>query len=154
MALLLKSEPSAAAITPPVGMNRQMQPAAAPRMTGASRLRPQFSDEDLDMARSLSALHIRYGIAHEAVPYLMMIRRERPQDIETTRLLALAMLKLGKWNEADHLLSELDVLAARSGNPDGFGRLEALWRSLVLFKTNRFREARDWFSKFTSAKGY
>ncbi|MEZ5792452.1 MAG: tetratricopeptide repeat protein [Nitratireductor sp.] len=148
MALLLKAKIDGQQS----GLPAQSAPAGnrypAQHSVSASRPRGLYQSEDMDMARSLSALHIRYGRPHEAIPYLMVIRRERPGDVEATRLLALAFLKLERWDEADRLLAELDASA------NGPGRFHALWRSLILFRKNRLLEARDWFRKFVSSREF
>lgn len=104
---------------------------------------------DQQMLSALSAMQIRYGRANEAIPYLMMIRKINPKNIECARLLALAFMRLERWAEAEAMVEEYDHLQkANSGNPlDG---IVLLYRSLVSFKTNRIADAKAWFGKFRS----
>lgn len=106
-----------------------------------------WSDQQILCA--LSAMQIRYGRAAEAIPYLMMIRKINPKNIECSRLLALAFMRLERWAEAEAMVEEYDYLQkAKSGNPlDG---IVLLYRSLVSFKTNRLADAKAWFGKFRS----
>lgn len=104
---------------------------------------------DQQMLCALSAMQIRYGRSAEAIPYLMMIRKINPKNIECSRLLALAFMRLERWAEAEAMVEEYDYLQkANSGNPlDG---IVLLYRSLVSFKTNRLSDAKAWFGKFRS----
>lgn len=104
---------------------------------------------DQQMLCALSAMQIRYGRASEAIPYLMMIRKINPKNVECSRLLALAFMRLERWAEAEAMVEEYDFLQkANSGNPlDG---LVLLYRSLVSFKTNKIADAKAWFGKFRS----
>jgi len=104
---------------------------------------------DQQMLCALSAMQIRYGRAAEAIPYLMMIRKINPKNVECARLLALAFMRLQRWTEAEALVEEYDYLQkANSGSPlDG---VVLLYRSLVSFKTNKIADAKSWFGKFRS----
>ena len=104
---------------------------------------------DQQMLCALSAMQIRYGRAAEAIPYLMMIRKINPKNVECSRLLALAFMRLERWTEAEAMVEEYDYLQkANSGSPlDG---IVLLYRSLVSFKTNKIADAKSWFGKFRS----
>lgn len=104
---------------------------------------------DQQMLCALSAMQIRYGRANEAIPYLMMIRKINPKNVECARLLALAFMRLQRWAEAEAMVEEYDYLQkANSGKAlDG---IVLLYRSLVSFKTNRIADAKAWFGKFRS----
>jgi Flp pilus assembly protein TadD len=97
--------------------------------------------EDFRLLCALAALQLRYGKPQEAAGYLMALRRLQPRNGQVLRLLAISLMKLGRWQEAETILDELD--AASPGE-----RSLPLWRSLIRFNTNRFAEARDWFHKF------
>lgn len=99
------------------------------------------------MMCALSAMQIRYGRPAEAVPYLMMVRKINPQNVEATRLLALSFMRLGRWQEADTMVEEYDHLQKSSGSGVVNG-LVLLYRSLVSFKTSRISDAKAWFGKF------
>ncbi len=104
---------------------------------------------DQQMLCALSAMQVRYGRSAEAIPYLMMIRKINPGNLECIRLLALAFMRLNRWQEAEAMVEELDYLQkANSGNV--IGGLVLLYRSLVSFKTNKIAEAKSWFGKFRS----
>ncbi len=104
---------------------------------------------DQQMLCALSAMQVRYGRSAEAIPYLMMIRKINPKNLECTRLLALAFMRLNRWQEAEAMVEELDYLQkANSGNV--IGGLVLLYRSLVSFKTNKIADAKSWFGKFRS----
>lgn len=118
----------------------------AETQTPAKREIP-LSWSDQQMMCALSAMQIRYGRPAEAIPYLMMIRKINPKNLEATRLLALSFMRLQRWNEADAMVEELDYLqkSSSTGVADG---LILLYRSLVSFKSNRVADAKSWFGKF------
>ena len=99
------------------------------------------------MLCALSAMQVRYGRSAEAIPYLMMIRKINPRNVECSRLLALAFMRLNRWQEAEAMIEELDYLQkADSGSVlDG---VVLLYRSLISFKTNKIADAKSWFNKF------
>ena len=94
------------------------------------------------MLCALAALQLRYGKPQEAAGYLMALRRIQPRNCQVLRLLAICLMKLGRWQEAELILDELDAASP------GAERSLALWRSLIRFRTGRLAEARDWFHKF------
>lgn len=104
---------------------------------------------DQQMLCALSAMQIRYGRPNEAIPYLMMIRKINPKNLECCRLLALAFMRLQRWHEADAMIAEYEYLqqSTQSSAMDG---VIMLYRSLVAFKTNRITDAKNWFGKFRS----
>lgn len=104
---------------------------------------------DQQMLCAFSAMQVRYGRSAEAIPYLMMIRKINPKNIECTRLLALAFMRLERWQEAEAMVEELDYLQKASA-PSVVGGLVLLYRSLVSFKTNKIADAKSWFGKFRS----
>ena len=108
-----------------------------------------LSWSDQQMLCALSAMQIRYGRSAEAIPYLMMVRKINPKNIECSRLLALAFMRLNRWQEAEAMVEEYDYLQkANAGNViDG---IVLLYRSLVSFKTNKIADAKSWFGKFRS----
>ncbi len=91
---------------------------------------------------ALAALQLRYGKPQEAAGYLMALRRMQPRNPQVLRLLAISLMKLGRWQEAELILDELDAASP------GSERSLPLWRSLIRFRTNRLAEAREWFHKF------
>lgn len=104
---------------------------------------------DQQMLCALSAMQIRYGRANEAIAYLMMIRKINPKNVECSRLLALAFMRLERWAEAEAMVEEYDYL--QKGNSNGpLDGIVLLYRSLVSFKTNRIADAKAWFGKFRS----
>lgn len=104
---------------------------------------------DQQMLCALSAMQIRYGRANEAIAYLMMIRKINPKNVECSRLLALAFMRLNRWAEAEAMVEEYDYL--QKGNSNGpLDGIVLLYRSLVSFKTNRIADAKAWFGKFRS----
>lgn len=104
---------------------------------------------DQQMLCALSAMQIRYGRANEAIAYLMMIRKINPKNVECSRLLALAFMRLNRWAEAEAMVEEYDYL--QKGNSNGpIDGIVLLYRSLVSFKTNRIADAKAWFGKFRS----
>lgn len=104
---------------------------------------------DQQMLCAFSAMQVRYGRSAEAIPYLMMIRKINPKNIECTRLLALAFMRLERWQEAEAMVEELDYLQ-KANSPSVVGGLVLLYRSLVSFKTNKIADAKSWFGKFRS----
>jgi len=102
---------------------------------------------DQQMLCAMSAMQIRYGRPAEAIPYLMMIRKINPKNVECARLLALSFMRLERWQEAEIMVEEYDTLqkSQRTGVVDG---LVLLYRSLVSYKTSKIAEAKSWFGKF------
>lgn len=99
------------------------------------------------MLCALSAMQIRYGRPSEAIPYLMMVRKINPKNVEAARLLALSFMRLERWQEADSMVEEYDFLQKSNGTGVVDG-LVLLYRSLVSFKSNRIADAKSWFGKF------
>jgi len=106
-----------------------------------------LSWSDQQMLCAMSAMQIRYGRPAEAIPYLMMIRKINPKNVECARLLALSFMRLGRWQEAETMVEEYDFLqkSQQTGVVDG---LVLLYRSLISYKTSKIAEARSWFGKF------
>ncbi len=115
-------------------------------------INPALSDipltwSDQQMLCALSAMQIRYGRPAEAIPYLMMIRKINPSNIEATRLLSLSFMRMGRWHEAEAMIEELDFLQQSSSGGTVNG-LVLLYRSLVSYKINKIADAKAWFGKF------
>ena len=108
-----------------------------------------LDDEDRELLVALAAMQLRYGEAAEAVAYLMAARRIFPGDADVLRLLADALLKLGRVDEADEVLSELDRLPARR-RPT----VALLTRALVRLAQGRGGEARRLFSQYRDARDH
>ncbi len=106
-----------------------------------------FSEQEAGTLRALSALQIKYGHAGEAVPYLMMLRRTNPDDLNASRLLAKALMKLGRWDQADLILAELEKSTEVGRDEEAHG-LVMLYRGIAAFKTRRLADARNWLAKF------
>lgn len=106
-----------------------------------------LSWSDQQMLCAMSAMQIRYGRPAEAIPYLMMVRKINPKNVECARLLALSFMRLERWQEAEAMVEEYDFLqkSNQTGVMDG---LILLYRSLVSYKTNKFTDAKSWFGKF------
>lgn len=102
---------------------------------------------DQQMLCALSAMQIRYGRPAEAIPYLMMIRKINPSNIEATRLLSLSFMRMQRWHEAEAMIEELDFLQ-QSTSGGAVNGLVLLYRSLVSYKTNKIADAKAWFGKF------
>lgn len=119
--------------------------AAATADTAAARGPAALAERDIDLLASLAAMQIRYGRPEEAIAYLMGLRRMRPGNGKILRLTALALMKLGRWDEAEILLGELEEAQG------GSSRVSALWRALILLKRNRFADARQWFWRTAGA---
>ncbi len=104
---------------------------------------------DQQMLCALSAMQIRYGRAAEAIPYLMMIRKINPKNIECCRLLAVAFMRLKRWHEAEAMVEEYDHLQ-KTNQGSALNGVVLLYRSIVSFKTNKIADAKSWFGKFRS----
>jgi predicted Zn-dependent protease len=140
MALTFASRP--AATTNPSPAAAPQPPSRPVRETAPANIPLALEAEDFRLLCALAALQLRYGKPQEAAGYLMALRRMQPRNGQVLRLLAISLMKLGRWQEAELILDELDA-----ANP-GSERSLPLWRSLIRFRTNRLAEARDWFHKF------
>lgn len=106
-----------------------------------------LSDEEVATLRALAALQIKYGHATEAVPYLMLIRKTNPEDVDSIQLLAKSLMRLNRWDEADVILAELQNMPGADTQSEGH-RLVYLYRSIAAFKTRRVAEARSLLARF------
>ena len=104
---------------------------------------PRLSEQDCETMTALAAVQIKYGRPQEAIPYLMMVRRNDPTDAEASRLLALALMKMGNWEQAEIIMNELHDIP----NADT-SRILLLYRSIVSFKQRNFDAARGWLQRF------
>ena len=113
---------------------------------GASKPSMQLSQSERETLSSLAAVQIRYNRSVEAVPYLMMLRKTDPTDMKSARLLALALIKLGNWEQAETILQEIH------GRPEtkhgvATGMLN-FYQSLVAYRQKKFGAAREWLQRF------
>ncbi|MEL7430519.1 MAG: tetratricopeptide repeat protein [Pseudomonadota bacterium] len=106
----------------------------------------KLSESECETLMSLAAVQIRYNRCAEAVPYLMMLRKMNPQDTKAARLLALALIKLGNWAQAETILSQIHDHPA-SADPAVSGML-SFYRSVVAFKQRKLDAAREWLNRF------
>ena len=104
-----------------------------------------LSAENEETLCALAALQIRYGKPQEAIPFLMMVRRENAENREALRLLAAALIKLEKWDEAEQILRDLNLLSTTDKITL---RMASLYQSIVALRTSRLEDARIWFKRF------
>ena len=102
--------------------------------------------DDRDLLVALAAMQLRYGEDAEAVAYLMAARRVFPGDADVLRLLADALLKLDRVEEAAEVLAELDALPARRRQP-----VALMTKALVRLAQGRASEARRLFQQYRDA---
>ncbi|MEM7425497.1 MAG: tetratricopeptide repeat protein [Pseudomonadota bacterium] len=121
----------------------QPQAAVVPQPAAPSM---RLSSADAETLCALAAMQIRYGKPHEAVPYLLAVRKHQPGHAQAIRLLAVTLMKLNRWAEAQSMLDELDRVDPRPGP------LRALYRALTEFKQARLDNARAWFTRFAASK--
>lgn len=105
-----------------------------------------ISDKDIAFLTSLAAMQLQYGRPHEAVAYLMAVRRLRPSDRQILRLLAIALMKMEAWAQADVILDEMESL---SGND---GPIVYLYRSIIRFRQSDLFGAKQLFARFCALK--
>ena len=106
----------------------------------------ELLDEDREILVALAAFQLRYGEDAEALAYLLAARTVFPDDADVLRLLAHALVKLGRTDEADEVLTELDRVA-RPTPP-----LALLSRALVRLAQGRMAEARRLFDRYRDAR--
>ena len=116
--------------------------AAGPGAEGA----PELEADDRDLLVALAAMQLRYGEDAEAVAYLMAARRVFPGDADVLRLLADALLKLERVDEAAEVLAELEALPARRRQP-----IALMTKALVRLAQGRASEARRLFQQYRDA---
>lgn len=104
---------------------------------------PALGDEDCETLSALAAVQIKYGRPSEAIPYLMMLRRNNPADTEVARLLALALMKMGHWQQAEIIMDDL-----HGGPATANSSALMLFRSIVAFKQRKLEAARSWLQRF------
>ena len=78
----------------------------------------------------------------------MMLRRTDPADIKAARLLALALMKLGHWQQAEIILSEIHQFCETEENSQS--AILNFYRSITAFKQKKLSDARNWLSRFRS----
>ena len=102
----------------------------------------ELTEDDRDLLVALAAFQLRYGEDAEALAYLLAARLVFPADADVLRLLAHALVKLERAEEADAVLAELDRLA-RPVPP-----LALLSRALVRLAQGHVGEARRLFAQY------
>ena len=128
--------------------------AAAPPMDAdplaldpaAGEVEVELLDEDRELLVALAAFQLRYGEDAEALAYLLAARAVFPDDADVLRLLAHALVRVGRTDEADEVLAELDRVA-RPTPP-----LAILSRALVRLAQGRMDEARRLFDRYRDAR--
>lgn len=104
-----------------------------------------FSVSDRQLLCAMAAMQIRYGSYHEAVALLMRVNQETPSDPQCARLLATALLKLGRAEEAATVFSRADSL--------GSTLTEKLLLVVITMRLRGLSEARRLFSSFMNRIG-
>lgn len=104
---------------------------------------PVLREEDCETLSALAAIQIKYGRPAEAIPYLMMLRRNNPADAEVARLLALALMKMGHWQQAEIIMDDL-----HGGPTTNTSSSFLLLRSIAAFKQRKLDAARTWLQRF------
>lgn len=102
----------------------------------------ELTAEDRDLLVALAAFQLRYGEDAEALAYLLAARLVFPDDADVLRLLAHALVKVGRTEEADEALAALDRIV-RPAPP-----LALLSRALVRLAQGRVAEARRLFAQY------
>lgn len=128
---------------------RPIKGTAGPGMGTAQRSQSSnaaISDRDIDFLMALAAMQIQYGQPHEAVAYLMCVRRMRPGNTDILRLLALALMKMEAWNEAGTILDEMESLHG------GEGTIIYLYRAIIRFRVSDLFGAKQLFARFCALK--
>ena len=118
------------------------RPPARPRSGETLAL----NDRDAALLTSLAAMQIEYGQPHEAVAYLMALRRMRPTDTQVLRLLSVALMKMGSWAEAEIIIEELEAID-HAPNP-----LVDLYRAFVRFRLKDLFGAKTYLARFIAAR--
>ncbi|MEO0327121.1 MAG: tetratricopeptide repeat protein [Pseudomonadota bacterium] len=131
-----------------------VQAVKAPGITSPENLdvnlqssRPKLDVAERETLLALAAVQIRYGRPAEAVPYLMMVRKTNPEDINAARLLARALMKLGRWEQADFILQEIEAHSENT-NDEAASGFTYLYRSIIAMKVRKLSDARAWLDKF------
>ena len=143
---LVRQEPRAARLdTAPTFPRRDSRDSL--RQSGTNGVLPMrkampVNDQDAAFLTSLAAMQVNYGQPHEAVAYLMALRRMRPGDTDVLRLLAIAFMKMERWSEAAHIVEELDEIA-----PERIGMLD-LYRAVIRFRLSDRIGAKAFFARF------
>lgn len=89
-----------------------------------------MDESDLQFLAIMAYVYIQYGKAEQAVPLLKIVRRFRPHDGQTSRLLAFAYLRSGDYESCASLSRHLLAEAAAEGGSDDLERFlhcRALW---------------------------
>ena len=101
--------------------------------------------EQRDLLLSMAFLYMACGRERRALPLLLLVTAEDPDDRECLRALAHAYTATARGNLA---LVVLDRLEALEDDPQGRGLL--LLRSRALHQQGRLPEARDCFARATA----
>ncbi len=104
-----------------------------------------LTPHDREVLSSLAAVQVRYNRPAEAVPYLMMLRKTDPSDHQAARLLALALMKLGNWEQAELILADINDM---DDNDAATYSILTFYRGLVAFKQRKMSAARHWIKRF------
>ncbi len=68
---------------------------------------PALSQDDFETLLALASAQIKRNRPSEAIPYLLVLKRCKPGGRETSRLLAVALMKTGRWAQAELIMDEL-----------------------------------------------
>ena len=101
-----------------------------------------LTDEDRDLLVALAAFQLRYGEDAEALAYLLAARAVFPGDADVLRLLAHALARVGRTDDADEVLTELERLVRP------MPAMALLSRALVRLAQGRGGEARRLFAQY------
>ncbi|MEM7289690.1 MAG: tetratricopeptide repeat protein, partial [Pseudomonadota bacterium] len=149
--VLKKEQPYAAEIVSSAQLKFTAEPSQEKVQPSVQFPAVVLEEGDRDTLSSLAAIQIRYNKPSEAVPYLMMLRKTDPYDARAARLLALALIKMGKWEQAETVLADMEGLV-ETPEPHVSGLL-TFYRSIVAFKQSKFSAARHWFQRFRALVG-
>lgn len=114
-----------------------MAPAAAFELPSAA---------EREMMTGLASWMMRYSHIDEALGLLLCCRSLWPQDAQTLRLLAQALMQAGEWRKANAIFQEMEMAQTGPAEPKSM-----LARAVTFLHLRQAGEAAAYFGRYTAA---
>lgn len=104
------------------------------------------SPAEREMMTGLASWMMRYSHIDEALGLLLCCRSLWPQDTQTLRLLAQALMQAGEWRKANAIFQELELAQSGPAEPKSM-----LARAVTFLHLRQPGEAAAYFNRYTTA---
>jgi hypothetical protein len=104
------------------------------------------SPAEREMMTGLAAWMMRYSHIDEALGLLLCCRSLWPEDTQTLRLLAQALMQAGEWRKANAIFQEMEMAQSGPAEPKSM-----LARAVTFLHLRQAGEAAAYFGRYTAA---